>query len=223
MLSITPFHSSRGCLSYLVADEESKIAALIDPSQEIDTEKYLTALREQGLSLHYILETHTHADHISSAQDIKGATGAKIGMHHRSPSTHKDLTLVEETEIKLGSATLRVLETPGHTDESVSFLGDNFICTGDALLIGATGRTDFQRGDSAGLYDTLWGKLMMLPDNTIVYPAHDYKGRTQTTIRDERMTNPRLSWSKDEFITTMKNYHSEKPELFEVAIARNSA
>lgn len=222
MLIIKPFHSTRGCLSYLVADSDTKDAAIIDPSEEISLEQYLDALHESGYTLRYILETHTHADHVSSASALKEKVGGLIGRHHLAPSKKTDTLLHDGDEISIGTHVLRVLETPGHTNESISFLSDEGVFTGDVLLIGATGRTDFQLGDSAAEYESLHDTILALPDKTVVYPAHDYKGRTETTIGKERESNPRLKWSREEFITTMDAYHPPKPDLFEMAITKNS-
>lgn len=222
MLTIKPFHSSRGCLSYLVSDTNTNDAVIIDPSEEIPMEQYLETLKESQLTLRYILETHTHADHVSSAVSLKESAGGLIGRHHLAPSKKTDTPLCDGDEIEVGGHRLRVLETPGHTNESVSFVTDGAIFTGDALLIGATGRTDFQLGDSTALYESIHDTILALPDETIVWPAHDYKGRTHTTIGSERETNPRLKWLREEFIKTMNEYHPPKPDLFEIAVAKNS-
>ena len=222
MLNIKPFHSTRGCLSYLVADTGTKDAVIIDPSEEVALEEYLNALKEGGYTLRYILETHTHADHVSSAFVLKEHAGGLVGRHYLAPSKKSDTLLRDGDEIVLGTHILRVLETPGHTNESVSFLVDGTLFTGDVLLIGATGRTDFQLGDSALEYESIHDTILALPDETIVYPAHDYSGRTHTTIGAERKTNPRLQWSKEEFVTTMDGYHPPKPDLFEISVAKNS-
>jgi len=222
MLSIKPFHSTRGCLSYLVSDTETKDAVIIDPSEEVSLKDYLDALSESALTLRYILETHTHADHVSSASSIKERAGGLIGRHYLAPSKKSDVLLREGDEIKVGTHILRVLETPGHTNESVSFLAGNAVFTGDVLLIGATGRTDFQLGDSVAEYESLHDMILALPPETVVWPAHDYKGRTHTTIDEERKTNPRLQWSKEEFVSTMDGYHPPKPDLFDEAITKNS-
>lgn len=223
MLTVTPIHSSRGCLSYLVADEKVREAVIIDPSEEVALEQYLALLEKDGLRLVATLETHTHADHVSSGPQLRAATGAKIGMHAASPGSRKDFTFRDGDTVAVGTESLTVIETFGHTDESVSFAAPGVVFTGDALLIGGTGRTDFQAGDSAALYRSLWEKILALPDETFVYPAHNYEGRTHTTIGDEKRSNVRLSWSHDEFVRQMDALHPPKPDLFEIAIAKNSA
>jgi len=215
-----PFHSSRGCLSYLLID--SGEAALIDPSEEIETEQYLSALNEHDAALKYVIETHTHADHVSSAPELLQLTSAKLVRHQNAPSVRKDIAVRGGERLALGESELTLLATPGHTDESISICTDEAVFTGDALLIGGTGRTDFQLGDSEALYDSLHTVLGTLDDTTIVYPAHDYKGRTASTLGEERASNPRLALAHDAFIAEMGSHHPATPDLFETAIAANS-
>lgn len=222
MYDITPIHTTRGCLSYIVSDPETKEAALIDPSQEAGPDTYADILREKNLTLRYILETHTHADHISSARELREALGGKIAMHAASPLPSKDIPLEDGMILPLGGGTIEVLATPGHTDESVTYRVPGAVFTGDALLIGGTGRTDFQRGDSAALYESLWQKLMRLPEDTIVHPAHNYEGRTASTIGEEKRENPRLKLEKEEFIATLDAHHPPLPDLFDTAVPKNS-
>lgn len=217
-----PFSSPRGCLSYLLIDEESKKAVLVDPSQEIAIDTYLGALTDAVATLAYIIETHTHADHLSAASELMERTGAKMVRHANAPSAKNDMPVTGDETIPLGSTELHIIATPGHTNESISVLANGTLFTGDALLIGGTGRTDFQLGDSASLYDSLHGSLAALPDETIVYPAHDYKGRVSSTIGEEKKTNPRLLLNREEFVTTMDAHHPQLPELFEESIAANS-
>lgn len=221
-MEVLPFHSTRGCLSYIVIDTVSHEAALIDPSEEILDATYLSALSERGATLRYIIETHTHADHVSSAPRLKEATGASIVRHLHAPSPRKDVSVTGGESLLLGSSSLHILATPGHTDESISILVDDAVFTGDALLIGGTGRTDFQLGNSEALYESLHSVLAGLSDDTCVYPAHDYKGRTSTTIGQEKRDNPRFALARNEFIEAMNAHHPAVPELFEEAIAINS-
>ncbi len=216
------FHSARGCLSFITFDPASKEAALIDPSSEISNDAYLDYLRENGLSLKYIIETHTHADHISSAQALKQATGAAIVRHQLAPSAAKDVAVSGGEELSLGEHKLKVLGTPGHTNESISLYNGSEVFTGDALLIGGTGRTDFQVGDSQTLYQSLHFVIASLPGDTIVRPGHDYKGRNQSVLQSELEANPRLALCEADFIATMDAHHPEKPELFEESIQKNS-
>lgn len=216
------FHSARGCLSFITFDPASKEAALIDPSSEIYNDAYLDYLRDNGLSLKYIIETHTHADHISSAQALKQATGAAIVRHQLAPSAAKDVAVSGGEELSLGEHKLKVLGTPGHTNESISLYNGSEVFTGDALLIGGTGRTDFQVGDSQTLYQSLHFVIASLPGDTIVRPGHDYKGRNQSVLQSELEANPRLALCEADFIATMDAHHPEKPELFEESIQKNS-
>lgn len=217
-----PFHSERGCLSYLLVDEASKEAALIDPSEEILLVDYLDALRKQDATLRYVIETHTHADHVSSARAVKEVTGAVVVRHTLAPSMLNDVPVHGGAELPLGQKSIRIIATPGHTNESISVVTEGAVFTGDALLIGGTGRTDFQLGDSEALYVSLHDALGVLPDSTIVYPAHDYKGRTHSTIGEERAHNPRFLLPQDEFIETLDAHHPPEPELFTEAIEKNS-
>lgn len=222
MYDIIPIHTPRGCLSYIVADPVTKEAAVIDPSQEAGSDAYGSIFTEKDLTLRYILETHTHADHISSARELRKMFGGKIAMHKTSPSPSKDISLEDGTALSLGGGTIGVLATPGHTDESVTYCIPGAVFTGDALLIGGTGRTDFQRGNSTDLYESLWQKLMLLPEETIVHPAHNYHGRTASTISEEKRENPRLKLEREEFIATLDAHHPPLPELFDTAIPENS-
>ncbi len=217
-----PFHSARGCLSYLAVEPVSGEAALIDPSEELEDAAYLKVIEDMHLRLRYIIETHTHADHVSSAKRIREATGARLIRHALAPSALKDSAVVGGETFPLGSDVLTILATPGHTNESISVLTDSAVFTGDALLIGGTGRTDFQLGDSEALYTSLHDVFDALDDAVVVYPAHDYKGRTQSTVGTERMHNPRFLLPHDAFIAEMDAHHPPLPELFEVSIEKNS-
>jgi glyoxylase-like metal-dependent hydrolase (beta-lactamase superfamily II) len=216
------FHSPRGCLSYLTYDPASKKAALIDPSAEIGLSAYTNALDQEGLKLVYVIETHTHADHISIAREVQEVTGATLVRHELAPSPHKDVPVTGGEELELGEARLKILATPGHTNESISLYNGTELFTGDALLIGGTGRTDFQVGDSETLYHTLHHVIGALPVETVVRPGHDYRGRNSATLGDELHTNPRILMCESEFVSLMDAYHPPKPELFDIAIPKNS-
>lgn len=221
-MRVFPFHSARGCLSYLVTDDESTAGALIDPSTEIALETYLGEIKRHGAPLLYLIETHTHADHISASPELAAQTGAKIVRHALAPASYKHIAVAGGEELPLGDETLQVLATPGHTDESIAVCAGGNVFTGDALLIGGTGRTDFQKGDSAALYMSLHDALGGLPDTTLVYPAHDYKGRIASTLGTEKRTNPRFLLSRDAFVAAMNAHHPPEPELFVASIEANS-
>ncbi len=215
-------HSSRGCLSYVTYDPLTKEAAIIDPSLEIGLHAYLDVLKENGLSLKYIIETHTHADHVSVAKELKSATSAHIVRHKHAPSPAKDIAVEGGEQLLLGEKVIEILYTPGHTNESISLYNGKEVFTGDTLLIGGTGRTDFQIGDSSSLHQSLHSVIENLPVETIVRPGHDYKGRNRAVLQDELHTNPRIMMCESEFVHTMDNHHPPKPELFEHAISENS-
>lgn len=216
------FHSPRGCLSYITYNQSSGEAALIDPSEEIGKDQYLDFLKTHNLSLALIIETHTHADHVSIAKDMKAATGAHIVRHKLAPSAAKDIAVVGGEKLTLGEETIRVLHTPGHTNESISLYNGSEVFTGDVLLIGGTGRTDFQIGDSGSLYQSLHNVIEDLPPETLVRPGHDYRGKNRSLLRDELHTNPRMMMCESEFVHTMDGYHPPKPDLFDHAIRENS-
>lgn len=216
------FHAARGCLSYVVYDPSSREAALIDPSAEIGQAAYLDFLHANNLVLRYIIETHTHADHVSLAHELKKMTGAEIVRHQNAPSKRYDRAVSGGEKLPLGTETLHILDTPGHTNESLSIFTGTEVFTGDTLLIGGTGRTDFQIGKSTDLCRSLHEVLATLPQETILRPGHDYKGRNQAVLGDELGTNPRMLMTQEEFVTLMDGYHPAKPELFDQAIRENS-
>lgn len=216
------FHSQRGCLSYITYNENTKEAALIDPSTEIETKDYISFIQHNNLILKYIIETHTHADHISSCHKVKDIIGGNIIRHELSPSKSADLYVKDNDELPLGDETLKIIYTPGHTSESITIYNGIEAFTGDTLLIGGTGRTDFQVGNSEELYESLHEKIQSLPGDTIIRPGHNYKHQNSSLLKDEEHTNQRMLMCKDEFINFMDNYHPAKPELFEESIRENS-
>jgi glyoxylase-like metal-dependent hydrolase (beta-lactamase superfamily II) len=186
--TIKPFQSKRGCLSYIIWCYATLEALIIDPSKELGRKEYERYLKKFDLSLKYIIETHTHADHVSLAGLLQKHTGAKILMHANAPSKKKNKTLQDGGRIAIGNCALNVIYTPGHTDDSITLaLGKNLF-TGDTLLVGSTGRTDFQNGNSSELFRSLWDKIIDRGDNVIIYPAHNYKGCPVSTIASEIYT-----------------------------------
>lgn len=218
--SLKHFSAPRGCQSYLVIDNATRHAALIDPSDEI-LDEYLRYLEAENIHLDYLLETHTHADHVSAAPQIKDRYGAKLIMHIDSPSTRKDRSVQDEDIILIGETVIRVLHTPGHTNESVTYVVDGALFTGDTLLFSGTGRTDFQLGDSVALHESL-EKLLKFDTETMVYPGHEYMGREPMTLGEIRAINERINLDRDDFVAHMEAHRPEKPELFDISIEENS-
>ncbi|HXZ95725.1 MAG TPA: MBL fold metallo-hydrolase [Burkholderiales bacterium] len=191
------------CKSYLLACETTRKASLIDPIRE-KTDRYLAALAYFGCKLELAIDTHTHADHRSGVFELKELTSAKVVMHRRAPAPHVDIHVQDGQTIDCGELRLRVLATPGHTPDSMSLYADGKVFTGDTLLIRGTGRTDFQGGDPGLQYDSITKKLFVLPDDTLVYPAHDYRGNTQSSIGEEKRLNPRIAnRSRTEYMELM--------------------
>jgi sulfur dioxygenase len=208
--------------TYLIADPTSKDAIIIDPT--IDTyERDLNLIRELQLNLKYILDTHIHADHITGASQLKKATGAKIGISHNSLASGPDTFLKDGDQIPFGDRFMTALATPGHTNSCMSFYIDGYVFTGDTLLIRGTGRTDFQEGNTSTLYNSIRKKLFTLPDDTRVYPGHDYSGHTSSTIGQEKMLNPRVRLENTEevFIQMMSNLKLDAPKRIREAVPAN--
>lgn len=216
------FDTETSTYTYLIADEGTRQAALIDPVLE-QVERDLKLVEELGLTLVMVLETHVHADHITGAGALRQRTGAKVVASRRGAPCI-DVQVGDGDVVRVGGLEVKVLETPGHTDDSLSFLVGNKLFTGDALLVRGTGRTDFQNGDPGQLYDAITSKLFTLPDDTEVFPGHDYAGHSMSTIGEEKRLNPRLaSMSREEFITFMKNRKVAPPKKLDVAVPANRA
>lgn len=209
------------CKTYLLTAGGE--AALVDPVRE-RLEHYRRVLSERGLALAMILETHTHADHLMLGRDAQEALGgARIVMHRESPSPVVDVHVSEGSELSLGGERLRVLETPGHTPDSVAYVLDGAVLTGDALLIGGSGRTDFPGGDAGAGYDSVQ-KLFALPDDTVVWPGHDYKGNTSSTIGREKTDNPRFAGkSREAYIALMANLGLPFPDRVQQVLQVNQS
>jgi len=210
-----------GCRSYLVGCADTCTAALIDPeSSQLD--RYLALAARDGLRIRTLVETHTHADHFSASPLLARQLGARVVMHRLSPSPWVDLRVDDGDLLMVGKLRLQVMHTPGHTRDSISLLVEDHLFSGDALLIGGTGRTDLPGGDSGVLYDSLFGKLLTLPPATHVHPAHEYKGRAESTIGDETAHNPRLQAAdKAAFITLMGNLNLGMPTHLTEALRTN--
>lgn len=200
-----------GCRSYLIGCADTCAAALIDPElSQID--RYLALAARDGLRIHYLIDTHTHADHFSATRRLAHQLKVPLVMHRLTPAIGIDFKVDDGEMIVVGKLRLRVQHTPGHTIDSMCLVAEDRVFTGDTLLIGATGRTDLPTGDPGQLHDSLFGKLLKLDDATQVYPAHEYKGRSHSTIGDERATNPRLQAAdRAGFIALMQNLNLSMP------------
>jgi glyoxylase-like metal-dependent hydrolase (beta-lactamase superfamily II) len=200
-----------GCQSYLLGCDDTRSAVLIDPHlNQIDRYHGLAAGR--GLRIRYVLDTHTHADHFSAAKELGKALGAQVVMNRLSPAPFADFRLDDGEILKVGNMRLRALHTPGHTRDSMCVLAQDRIFTGDTLLIGGTGRTDLPTGDPDALYDSLFGIVLQQDPALKVYPAHDYKGRSHSTIAAEMADNPRLrKRERADFIDMMTHLNLDAP------------
>jgi sulfur dioxygenase len=210
--------------SYIVADRESKQAAIIDAVIE-NVERDLRLINELGLILRFAIETHIHADHITGASAIKDRSDTQIvyGGGAKGEVTGADLFLFEGEALRLGQTSLTALATPGHTNGCTSYMLTGAVFTGDALFIRANGRTDFQGGSPEKLFDSVRKKLFALPDDTIVYPGHDYQGRISSTIGEEKRFNERLNLSIDQatFVEVMNRRKVPRPAKMDIAIPAN--
>lgn len=208
--------------SYLLWDEKTKEAAIIDSVKE-QVERDVNYVQALGLTLKYALETHVHADHVTGAGQLREQLGAQVGVHEDGGAKCADLQLVDQQVLKLGDQAIKVLHTPGHTNGDVTYAIDGALFTGDALLIRACGRTDFQQGDSGTLYHSITDKIFAYADDTVIYPGHDYAGFTESTVGEEKANNPRLANNKpkSEFTEIMDTMNLPKPKRIDVAVPGN--
>lgn len=217
------FDAESWTYTYLLADPNTREAALIDSVQE-QSERDAKVLHELGLTLKYLLETHVHADHITGVSKLKTLyPSAQSVVSERAGATCADIKVNDGDPIQIGNITLQVLATPGHTDGCVSYYTDGKVFTGDALLIRGCGRTDFQQGDAGRLYDSVNTQLFTLPEETLVYPAHNYIGLTCSSIAEEKSHNPRLGKHKSraEFIAIMNNLNLPYPKKIMESVPAN--
>lgn len=208
--------------TYLLADEKSGEAVIIDPVLE-QVERDLRLLDELGLQLKQVLDTHVHADHVTGAGKLRERTGCQTGLSSHAGVGCADMMLNEDASIRFGCYEIRAMETPGHTDTCLSYLCGDMVFTGDALLIRGCGRTDFQSGDAGTLHDSIHNKLFTLPDETKVYPGHDYRGMNVSSIGEERRLNPRLTLSREGFIELMAGLDLPDPKRIQEAVPANLA
>ena len=212
---------SGGCLSYLVGDDETCAAMLVDPHLE-QLDRYAAMAAERGMRIHYVTETHTHADHFSAARELARQLGARVVMHRLSAAPFVDVRVDDGETLVVGKLRVRVLHTPGHTEDSTCLVFPDRVLTGDTLLIGGTGRTDLPTGDPDALYDSLFGKLLKLDDQLKVYPAHDYKDRSSSTIGAEKISNVRLQKKeRGEFVALMRGLDIKMPDHLTEALRTN--
>jgi glyoxylase-like metal-dependent hydrolase (beta-lactamase superfamily II) len=198
------FRVERGCLGYVVADRETREAAFVDPEVEM-VEPMLDLVYREGLKPRYIIDTHTHADHISGAKALKAKTVARVVMHAKAPASGVDLRVEDGDRIYLGTLPVKFLHTPGHAKDLVSVLLPGRILSADALLIGSCGRTDLPNGNPVQEYHTLYHTYRSLPDDLEVWPGHDYKGRSCSTLGEEKANNPKMNFaSEEEFVRFME-------------------
>ena len=217
------FESETSTYTYLVADSLSREAVLIDPVLET-LERDIKLLNEVGVKLKYVLDTHIHADHITAAGKLRERLQIKTGLSRAAGVDCADMPLQDGDVLTLGQTRIEVIETPGHTDSCLSYVIEDMVFTGDALLIRGNGRTDFQQGSSEKLYDSIH-RLFQLPDHFTVYPGHDYRGQTKSTIALEKQHNPRIGSgrTKEEFVEIMKNLKLSDPKKMMEAVPANMA
>ena len=215
------FDSTSGTYTYLLASRHGGEALIIDPVLE-RVDRYLQLVRELDLKLVKAVDTHLHADHVTGLGALRDRTHCITVMGEQTHADVVSMRVAEGDRIEIEGLRLDVLYTPGHTDDSYSYLWDDRVFTGDTLLIRGTGRTDFQNGDPRAQYDSLFSKLLKLPEETLVFPAHDYKGDTVSTIGEEKRFNPRLKVkSVDEYIDLMNNLKLPNPKMMDVAVPAN--
>lgn len=216
------FESESSTFTYVLADADTREGIIIDPVLET-VNRDLQLIRELDLKLLYILETHIHADHITGSGKIADATGGQIALSAVAPVQETHIALNNNDVLRFGRHQLKAMSTPGHTNSCMSFLVGDRVFTGDTLMIRANGRTDFQEGSAKKLYENVHEKLFSLPDDTLIYPAHDYKGFTSSTVGLEKKFNTRLDEKRslDEFIKIMADLKLAPPKKIDVAVPAN--
>ena len=207
--------------TYLLADRRGGEALLIDPVLD-RVDQYLQFITELDLKLILAMDTHIHADHITGIGKLGDTTQCATALGDMSVAECVSHRYREDEIIRAGDVKLRAMYTPGHTDDSYSFIMDDRVFTGDTLMIRTTGRTDFQNGDAGAQYDSLFNKLLLLPDDTLVYPAHDYEGRTCSSIIEEKQYNPQLQVSsREQYIKRLNSQVLDAPKMIDIAVPAN--
>ena len=207
--------------TYIIASSEGREALIIDPVLD-NVEDYIKILNQLNLKLVKVIDTHIHADHVTGAGKLRDKTKCVTIMGEHTPTDAVELKVKDDEIIKLDKLNFRAIYTPGHTSDSFCFLMDKYLFSGDTLLINGTGRTDFQNGNSIDAYNSIFNRLLKLPEDTLLYPAHDYKGETVSTIGKEKRSNPRLQVRNvDEYIEIMNNLNLKKPEKIDYNVSSN--
>ena len=215
------FDTKSSTYTYVIASAEGREAMIIDPVIE-NVGEYIKLLKELNLKLVKVIDTHIHADHVTGASKLREITKCSTIMGDHTPAETVEIKVKDDEYINLDNLKIRAMYTPGHTSDSYSFLMNNCLFSGDTLLINGTGRTDFQNGNSKDAYNSIFNKLLKLPDETLLYPAHDYKGEKVSTIGKEKKYNPRLQVdSVDEYIEIMNNLNLKKPISIDENISKN--
>ena len=215
------FDTKSSTYTYLISSGEGREALLIDPVIE-NVSEYINLLKKLDLKLVKVIDTHIHADHVTGASKLKDITKCSTIMGDHTPAESVEIKVKDDEYINLDNLKIRAMYTPGHTSDSYCFLMNNQLFSGDTLLINGTGRTDFQNGSATAAYNSIFNKLLKLPEDTLLYPAHDYKGEKVSTIGKEKKQNPRLQVSSvDEYIEIMNNLNLKKPAQIDYNVSKN--
>ena len=215
------FDNKSSTYTYLIASAKGREAVIIDPVIE-NVESYIKLLQELNLKLVKVIDTHIHADHVTGASKLKQVTNCSTLMGEHTPADAVEIKVKDDEIIKIDQIEIKAMYTPGHTSDSYSFLMNNNLFSGDTLLINGTGRTDFQNGSSKDAYNSIFNRLLKLPEDTILYPGHDYNGKESSTIGNEKKFNPRLQVKNvDEYVELMSNLKLAKPQLIDINVSRN--
>tara|TARA_B100000795_G_scaffold251087_1_gene219647 strand:- start:712 stop:1395 length:684 start_codon:yes stop_codon:yes gene_type:complete len=215
------FDKTSSTFTYLIASKQGREALIIDPILE-NVDSYIVLLNKLDLKLVKVIDTHIHADHITGASKLNTKTSCTTIMGEHSPSDTVQIKVKDNDIINIDDLKIRTIYTPGHTADSYSFFMNDCLFSGDTLLINGTGRTDFQGGNANDSYDSIFNKLLKLPNETLLYPAHDYNGKNVSTIGNEKELNPRLQVKNvNEYVQIMDNLNLSKPKLMDVNVDRN--
>ena len=215
------FDEKSSTYTYIISSGKGREALIIDPVIE-HTQHYIKILKDLDLKLVKVIDTHIHADHVTGASKLKDITKCSTIMGAHTPAESVEIKVKDDEYIDVDNLKIKAMYTPGHTSDSYSFLMNNYLFSGDTLLINGTGRTDFQNGNAKDAYNSIFNKLLKLPEETLLYPAHDYKGEKVSTIGKEKKQNPRLQINNvEEYVEIMSNLNLSKPELIDSNVSRN--